>query len=319
MRPFPMPDNSKTLSVVVPCFNEEQVIKITHARLTEALSAIGLPYDIIYVNDGSIDGTEDLLRQIQAEDSHVRVLLLSRNFGQQVAMSAGIDHADGDAVVLMDADLQDPPEVIAEMVRHWRQGYQVVYATRRHRAGESALKRWTAKGFYRIINRLSDTPIPLDTGDFRLMDRRVVDALRRMPERDRFIRGMVSWIGFRQIGISYDRSPRSAGTSKYSLRMMILLAVDGILSFSVLPLRLAGLLGVLTFGICVLAIIYALIRSVASGTFPSGWMLTLIAVTFLGAVQLICAWIIGEYIGRIHRESNRRPLYILKDHLGPDQ
>src|SRR6185369_13731790 len=218
-----------------------------------------LDYEIVYVNDGSRDRTLEILRELAAVDSHVRVVSFSRNFGHQVAVTAGVDFTSGDAVVLIDADLQDPPELIHDMVRLWHDGYQVVYGTRESRTGESAFKLLTAKYFYRIINSISDVDIPLDTGDFRLMDRRVVDVLKNMPERDRFLRGMVSWIGFKQIPLPYARSQRATGGTKYPLRKMVRFALDGIVSFSLVPLRLAGWMGFATAGLAMLAIAYALI------------------------------------------------------------
>jgi dolichol-phosphate mannosyltransferase len=220
------------LSVIVPCFNEEEVIEHTDERLARALSAITPDYEIIYVDDGSRDRTAELLHRIQSASDKVRVLRLSRNFGHQIAVSAGVEYARGDAVVLIDADLQDPPEVIADMVAKWREGYHVVYGQRVDRPGETKFKLWTAKLFYRLINRLSEVPIPLDTGDFRLMDRAVVDSLNRMREKHRLLRAMTSWVGFRQAAVPYSRAERFAGTSKYPLRKMLVLAIDGIVSFS---------------------------------------------------------------------------------------
>ena len=232
------------ISVVVPCFNEQGVLAETHRRLMATLTEIALPFELIYVDDGSRDQTLPLLAGIQQSDSRVRVVALSRNFGHQLAITAGLNHSRGRAVVLIDADLQDPPEVIPEMIARWREGYEVVYGTRLHREGETAFKTKTAEWFYRLINRISEIPIPLDTGDFRLLDRKAVDALTSMPERDRFVRGMVSWVGFRQIAVPYDRAARHAGVSKYSLFRMVRFAADGILSFSIVPLRLATFLGI---------------------------------------------------------------------------
>jgi dolichol-phosphate mannosyltransferase len=307
------------LTVVVPCYNEEAVIEETHRRLSVALSVLdGLDHEILYVDDGSRDRTPELLARLAAADSCVRVLELSRNFGHQVAVTAGIEHSAGDAVVLIDADLQDPPEVIEEMVRRWREGYHVAYGVRTDREGESRFKRWTARGFYRLMARLTDTHIPLDTGDFRLMDRKVVDAMAAMPERDRFVRGLVSWTGFRQIGVPYRRAPRFAGSSKYPLRKMLRFAMDGIASFSVKPLTLATWAGFTVSVLSLLGISYVLAKRLFTDDFVPGWTALMIAVLFIGGVQLIALGIMGEYVGRIYGEAKRRPLYLLRERLGFD-
>ena len=228
------------LSVIVPCYNEQDVLRATHERLTAVLAGMSwLDYELIFVNDGSHDDTQLILAQLQHVDRHVRVLLFSRNFGHQIAVTAGLEEASGDAVVIIDSDLQDPPEVIPQMVQLWRDGNDVVYGLRTDRQGESTFKLWTAKVFYRLINRLSETKMPFDAGDFRLLDRRVVDIINSMPERARFLRGMVSWAGFRQVSLPYERAPRHAGTSKYPFRKMLNFAMDGIISFSLVPLKLA--------------------------------------------------------------------------------
>ena len=329
------------LSVVVPCKNEEEGLRETHRRLTTALESAGTVrysspnlrpqpvgdpqtstrdattcFEIVYVDDGSTDGTPAVLRELQAADSCVRVVRLSRNFGHQVAITAGLEHASGDAVVIIDADLQDPPEVIGEFLARWREGYDVVYGVRTGRPGETAFKLWTAKAFYRIINRLSDTSIPLDTGDFRLMDRAAVEALLSMPERDRFVRGMVSWLGFSQVAVPYTRAARYAGTTQYPLFRMLRLATDGILSFSITPLRLATWTGFAASGLAILGIFYALYAHFFATHLVRGWTSSLIAVLFMGGVQLICLGIIGEYVGRIYGESKRRPLYFVRERLG---
>ncbi len=305
------------LSVVVPCYNEEAVIHETHRRLSRVLSNLeDLEYELVYVNDGSRDRTPLLLQQLQVNDRRVRVVQFSRNFGHQIAVTAGLEHAAGDAVVLIDADLQDPPEVIREMVRRWREGYDVAYGVRTDRPGESAFKLGTAKLFYRGINRLSDTPIPLDTGDFRLMDRKVVDALQTMPERDRFVRGMVSWVGFRQVAVPYRREARFAGESKYPLFKMVRFALDGVTSFSVQPLRLATWLGFLVSGLALVGITYALTLRLFTSNWVTGWTALFIMVLFLGGVQLLSLGIIGEYIGRIYGEAKRRPLYLVAETHG---
>lgn len=304
------------LSVIVPCANEEEVLRETSRRLTEALEQIGLDFEIIYVDDGSTDSTPDLLRELCAADHRMRLVRLSRNFGHQIAITAGLEHASGDAAVIIDADLQDPPELIAEFVERWQEGYDVAYGVRSEREGETAFKLWTAKVFYRFMNRLSDTRIPLDTGDFRLMDRAVVDALLAMPERDRFVRGMVSWIGFSQIAVPYRRAPRLAGVTKYPLMKMLRFAVDGILSFSTVPLRLATWIGMAASGLAVIGILYALASRLFAHGWVKGWTSILIAVLFIGGVQLVCLGVMGEYIGRIYGESKRRPLYLVRERMG---
>ena len=345
-------EGTTLLSVVVPCANEEETLRETHRRLVNTLLTAALPspgephhpwgtgwpaqrasalapaacdgqnprialsFEIIYVDDGSTDGTASVLRELQAGDSRVRVVRLSRNFGHQIAITAGLEHASGDAVVIIDADLQDPPEVIGEFIERWREGHDVVYGVRTDREGETAFKRWTAKAFYRLINRLSDTRIPLDTGDFRLMDRAAVDALLSMPERDRFVRGMVSWLGFSQAAVPYVRAARHAGTTKYPIFKMVRLAMDGVLSFSITPLRLATWTGFAASFLAILGILYALYARFFASGLVRGWTSSFIAVLFIGGVQLICLGIIGEYIGRIYGESKRRPLYFVRERLG---
>jgi dolichol-phosphate mannosyltransferase len=305
------------LSIVVPCYNEEQVIVETNRQLVATLAALdGLDFEIVYVDDGSSDATVDRLRAIQDTNPHARVVRLSRNFGHQLAVSAGLEHASGDGVVIIDADLQDPPEVILEMVARWRDGYDVVYGMRTDRAGETAFKLWTAKLFYRFINRLSKVQLPLDVGDFRLLDRRVVDVLLSMPERDRFLRGMVSWIGFRQVAVMYRRAERHAGKSKYPLFKMLQFAADGVISFSLTPLRLALWVGFLSIGLAFAGILYALIIRLYTNDWVRGWTSIFTAVLFIGGAQLVTLGIIGEYIGRIYAEVKRRPLYVVQERLG---
>ena len=308
------------LSVVVPCLNEQEVLVESNARLVSALQQVPMNFEIIYVDDGSTDSSGELLRNLQACDDRLRVVQFSRNFGHQMAITAGIEHASGDAIVVIDADLQDPPEVIGEFVQKWLDGYDVVYGVRTERDGETAFKLWTAKIFYRSISRLSDTPIPLDTGDFRLMDRRVADALLSMPERDRFVRGMVSWLGFSQASVPYRREQRKAGVTKFSLFKMVRFALDGIFSFSILPLRLATWTGFLASVMALLGIIAVLIgKFFEMPGLVRGWSSTVIAVLFIGGVQLICIGIIGEYVGRIYGESKHRPLYVVRDRMGFDK
>lgn len=305
------------ISVIVPCYNEERVLTATHERLSSVLHELAeLNYELIFVNDGSADQTQQILVHLQRLDPHVRVLLLSRNFGHQIAVTAGLEQAAGDAVVIIDADLQDPPEVIPEMVRLWREGNDVVYGLRREREGESRFKLWTAKAFYRLINRLSDTKMPLDTGDFRLLDRKVVEVIKTMPERARFLRGMVSWAGFRQTSITYDRAARQAGESKYPLAKMLNFAMDGIISFSLVPLKLAVWTGFLAICIAVLGIIVAIADRLLHRDLPRGWASLFVAVLFIGGVQLVSLGIIGEYLGRIYTEVKHRPLYVVQERLG---
>jgi glycosyltransferase involved in cell wall biosynthesis len=309
---------SKSFAIVIPCYNEEGNLHETHQRVSRSFSQAGVAYEIVYVDDGSRDSTPALLRDLQATDPHVRVIYLSRNFGHQFAVTAGLAHARGDAVVIMDADLQDPPEVAIEMVRRWEEGYEVVYGIRTDREGETRFKLLTASLFYRLIRWLSDTEIPLDTGDFRLLDRKVVDAIVAMPERDRFLRGMVSWAGYRQIGVAYRRAARFAGETKYPLGKMVRFALDGILSFSIKPLRLSTLMGFMSAGLALVAILYALGMRLFTQRWVTGWTALMIAILFLGGAQLISLGIIGEYIGRLYGEAKRRPLYLVRETLGLD-
>src|SRR5580700_6380413 len=307
------------LSVVVPCMNEEEVLRQTHQHLVGVLQESPANFEIVYVDDGSTDSTPAVLRELQASDIRVRVLRFSRNFGHQIAITAGLEHASGDAAVILDADLQDPPQVILEFLAKWLDGYDVVYGVRTDREGETVFKRWTAKLFYRFISRLSDPSIPVDTGDFRLLDRAVLNALLSMPERDRFVRGMVSWLGFTQVAVPYQRAPRAAGLTKFSVFKMMRFALDGIFSFSTLPLRLATWLGFAASGGSILGILIVLLdKYFAVPGMVKGWSSTFIAVLFIGGVQLICIGIIGEYVGRIYGESKRRPLYVVRERIGFD-
>ncbi len=315
-----MLDDSKPavrISVVVPLFNEEAVLAEFHDRLAAVFDQAGASRsEIVYVDDGSTDRTAERLRQLQTGDDRIRVVALSRNFGHQVAVTAGLEHASGDAVVIIDADLQDPPEVILEMIARWHDGYEVVYGLRAKRAGETTFKIWTAKAFYRLINRVSDIEIPLDVGDFRLLDRKVVEVLLKMPERDRFLRGMVSWIGFRQVAVIYDRAPRSAGESKYPFIKMLRFAVDSVISFSFVPLRLAIWVGFAAIAASFAGIIYALVVRLYTSDWVRGWASIFTALLFLGGVQLITLGIVGEYVGRIYAEVKLRPLYVVRERLG---
>jgi polyisoprenyl-phosphate glycosyltransferase len=311
------PPPGNLISVVIPCFNEAAVIAESYRRLTEALEAIpDIEFELVFVDDGSRDNTLSQLRGLQSNDARVRIVGLSRNFGHQMAVTAGIEHAAGDAVILIDADLQDPPEVMQQMIASWRTGTDVAYGVRREREGETRFKLWTASIFYRWINRVSDVAIPLDTGDFRLMDRRVVDALLDMPERDRFVRGMVAWLGFRQEAIAYKRAARFAGTTKYPLTKMVRFATDGILSFSVVPLRLAMWMGFGAAGLAMIGILYALVLRLLTQIWVPGWTLLFIALSFIGGVQLVFMGVIGEYVGRVYGEVKRRPLYVVRERAG---
>lgn len=303
------------LSVIVPCYNEEQVVSATHRRLSGVLMGITADYEIIFVDDGSRDGTAAILADLARADRRVRVIGLARNFGHQIAVSAGLSHASGEAVVLIDADLQDPPELIVDFVAKWREGYQVVFGTRLSREGETRFKTMSAQFFYYALNLVSEVPIPLNTGDFRLMDRMVVDALLAMPERHRMLRAMVSWVGFRQIAVPYDRSPRLDGVSKYPLKKMILFALDGVVSFSVAPLKFVTIFGCLIFFLAVLGVGYALFLRLFTSVWVEGWTLLFIVQLALGGAQFICLGIVGEYIGRIYSETKRRPLFVVATRL----
>ncbi len=310
---------SELLSVVVPCFNEQACLAETHARLTATLERIpALGFELIYVDDGSSDDTLGLLRGIQSSDTRVRVISLSRNFGHETASTAGIEHAAGDAVVLIDADGQDPPEVIAEMVERWQEGAEIAYGVRLGRDGEPLSKRLTSRVFYRVLERLSDAPVSRDTGDFRLMDRVVVDAFLAMPEYNRFVRAMVDWTGYRRAAVPFERAKRSGGRTNYSLGRRSSLAATAISSFSNAPLRLATWLGLLAAFVALLGIVFALVGRIFNDASVGGWASMFIAVMFLGGTQLVCIGVLGEYIGRIYSEVKRRPLYVTKERLGFD-
>lgn len=305
------------LSVIVPVFNEAAVIDVFYNRATTALS--GLPdvdYELVFVDDGSHDDSYVRLAAYAARDAHVRVLKFSRNFGHQIAITAGLDLARGDCLAVIDADLQDPPEVIGQMVVEWRAGADVVYGVRAERDGEGRMKLLTASLFYRLLNRITKIPIPVDVGDFRLLSRRAADHLGQLREQDRFVRGLVSWIGFRQTAVSYHREKRYAGETKYPYRKMIKFALDGITSFSTMPLKIATWMGYAASALAFLYLASVFVQK-ALGYTVDGWATIMVAVLFLGGVQLICLGIIGEYVGRIFSESKRRPLYIVDEVLGP--
>jgi dolichol-phosphate mannosyltransferase len=300
------------VSVVVPLCNEAASVDELHRRLAATLDGAGVSYEVIAVDDGSTDATGDRLDQMAGEDDRLVVLRLSRNFGHQAAVSAGIDRARGDAVVVLDGDLQDPPEVIPRFIAAWRQGYDVVYGVRRHRK-ESPLKRLGYAAFYRIWNAISDLDIPLDSGDFCLMDRRVVDVLTHLPERMRFMRGLRSFVGFRQIGLPYERAAREAGSSKYSFGALVGLAIDGLVSFSVYPLRLVTHLGLATISVAFVLLGWVLFDAWVGHTAPLGWASTIVVVLFMSSVILFCLGIIGEYLRLIFLEVKDRPTYIVAE------
>jgi glycosyltransferase involved in cell wall biosynthesis len=300
-----------TLSLVLPIYNEEAVIPELHRQLQDFLAKLGLSAEVVFVNDGSRDRSMDLLRDIAAEETRYRVVAFARNFGHQAAITAGIDYARGEAVVVMDADLQDPPEVVLEMVAKWHQGFDVVYGRRRGRAGEGWFKILTARWFYRVFAAMIPIEVPLDTGDFRLMSRRVVVALRELREVHRFVRGMVAWVGFKQAEVLYDRPGRFAGETKYPIRKMLRFALDGITSFSVLPLRFSAYLGVLTSLGAIGVVAYALLSKYLYHQAVPGWTALMIVVTLFASVQLLMIGILGEYVGRIYEEVKRRPLYVV--------
>ena len=302
-------------SIIAPVFNENECLPEFYQRIKTVMDSTKSSWELLLVDDGSSDGSTQIILELAKKDDRVQPLIFARNFGHQIAVTAGMDHALGEAVIVIDADLQDPPEVILELINKWKEGYQVAYAVRRKRAGESWFKLTTASFFYRLIYRITDVKIPLDTGDFRLLDRQVVDAMGSMRERHRFLRGMAAWVGFRQIGVLYDRQERFAGHTKYPLRKMLLLAVNAITGFSYLPLQLATYFGFIAAALSIIAIpVVAVMRLTSSEAFL-GQATTLVAVLFLGGVQLICVGILGEYIGRIYDEVKGRPLYILNKNI----
>jgi len=305
-----MKDNSegKLISLIIPVLNEEENLTILYERVRKNLK--GFKYEIIFVNDGSYDQSQKVIEKIISGDKSVKLINLSRNFGHQIAISCGIDYVQGDAAVIIDADLQDPPEIIPAMLKKWQEGFDVVYAVRKAREGESILKKLTASIFYRLMRILSGTKIPLDTGDFRLISKKVILVLRKTREYQRFMRGLVSWVGFSQCGIEFTRDKRFSGKTKYPLFSMIKFAIDGILSFSLMPLRIVSIMGIVTVAILLILLIYSLYRTITGQTVP-GWASTTVIILFLGSIQLISIGIIGEYLGRVYEEVKRRPLYII--------
>jgi polyisoprenyl-phosphate glycosyltransferase len=306
-----------TFSIIAPIFNELDNLTELYLRVREVMSATQGTWELVLVDDGSSDGSTGRILELAKQDKHVRPVIFARNFGHQVAITAGWDYARGDAVIIIDADLQDPPEAIPELISKWREGYEVVYAVRAEREGETWFKKTTAALFYRIVHRITDVKIPVDTGDFRLMDRKVVEVLKTMHERHRFPRGMSAWVGFRQVGVPYKRAARHAGVTKYPFNKMIKLALNAITGFSYFPLQLATYFGFVAAGLAIIAIpVVIFMRLAGHGAFL-GQATTLIAVLFLGGVQLISLGVLGEYLGRIYDEVKGRPLYIVRE--SPDK
>jgi glycosyltransferase involved in cell wall biosynthesis len=304
------------ISIVIPLHNEEQNIDYLFKRLEDMLNCLQLSYELVCVNDGSSDDTLHCLLKHHYRNPAIKVVNLSRNFGKEIALTAGIDYAQGAAVIPIDADLQDPPELIKQFIEKWREGYDVVYATRRSRIGESRLKRFTANAFYRVIGRMSEVPIPCDTGDFRLMNRRVVEALKQMPERKRFMKGLFAWVGFKQTSIVYDRAPRYKGKTKWNYWKLWNFALDGIISFSLGPLKLWSYIGLLLSLIALLYAMFLVIRTLSYGIDVPGYASLMVVVLFLGGMQLLTLGIMGEYLGRVYEEVKGRPLYFVRSCYG---
>jgi glycosyltransferase involved in cell wall biosynthesis len=301
------------LSIVIPIFNEEANIDILYKRLSTVLSGITSHYEMIFINDGSKDRSLEKIKVFASEDNKIKFIDFSRNFGHQIAVTAGLDKSIGKAVVIIDADLQDPPEIIFDLYTKMKEGYQVVYAKRKKRQGESFMKRTTAKLFYRLLAKITSVDIPVDTGDFRIIERKVVDELKKMPEQQKFLRGQISWVGFNQTFIEYDRDERQHGKTGYTYKKMIKLALDGITSFSEFPLKVASMTGFVFSGISFLLILYALYGRFVLNTNQPGWTSLMLSVSFIGGIQLLCIGIIGEYIGRIGANIRNRPLYIINE------
>lgn len=318
--PYSNSSSKELLSVVVPIYFEEEVISEFHRRLHNAMASMRdhLDYEILYVNDGSTDNSLPLLHEIfQKDPDHIRIIDFSRNFGHQLAITAGIDHAKGDSVVLIDGDLQDPPEVICQMVEKWREGYEVVYGVRSKRKGETAFKLLTAKIFYRTLSSFSDVPLPVDAGDFRLIDRKVVNVLKNIREENRYIRGLISWLGFRQFGLLYNRDERFAGETKYTLRKMLRFAADGVTSFSDKPLMMAAYCGMFFSAMGFLGALWIILQTlIGNAETAKGWASLAVMILFFGGFQMIFLGILGMYVGRIYREAKARPLYIVAQTFG---
>lgn len=311
----------KKVSVVIPMYYEEAVAEECYNRVEKVLKNIkNYEYEIIFVNDGSKDKTLEILEQISKKDSNVKIISFSRNFGHQAAVTAGIKYVTGDAIVIIDADLQDPPELIPEMLKLWEQGNEVIYGKRKTRRGESKFKLLTAKMFYKTLNALSDVEIPRDTGDFRLVDKKVIDVINSMPEHNKFLRGLFSWVGFKQTAFEYERKERFAGKTKYPLKKMLKLAGDGIISFSSKPLKLVGGLGIISIVLSLAILIYSLVSYIFElNNLTAGWTSIMVAITLFSGVQLLSIWIISEYIARIYDETKNRPQYIIDRKINIDK
>ncbi|MBO9664587.1 glycosyltransferase family 2 protein [Dokdonella sp.] len=303
------------LTVVVPAYNESEGLREFHARLAAVLDQLDVQSEVLYVDDGSRDDTYAVMSSLREGDARVSTLKLSRNFGKELALTAGLDYVDADAAVVIDADLQDPPELIPTFVQHWREGYDVVYGTRASRAGETGFKKFTASGFYRVMEKLSSTPIPRDTGDFRLLSRRALDALKQVRERQRFMKGLFTWVGFRQISVVYHRDPRYAGETKWNYWKLWNFAIEGITSFSGAPLKLATYFGLLTAIVAFLFGLWVLGKALWLGDPVRGYPSLMVVVLFLGGAQLMALGVIGEYLGRLYVESKQRPLYLIDEYL----
>lgn len=310
----------KKISIIIPMYQEQDVINECYARITNILNQLEMyDYELICVNDGSKDKTLQMLDQLAMNNKKLKVISFSRNFGHQAAVTAGLKYADGDAIVIIDADLQDPPELIPDMIKLWESGNDVIYGKRKSREGESPFKLLTAKMFYRTLNALSDVEIPKDTGDFRLVDRKVVDVINSLPEHNKFLRGLFSWVGYKQISLEYERKERFAGKTKYPLKKMLKLAGDGIISFSNKPLKLVGGLGIFSIVVSITLLTYALLSYIFKlNELSAGWTSLMIGITFFAGVQLLSLWIISEYIGRIYDETKERPQYIIAKKINID-
>lgn len=301
------------ISVIIPCYNEEENIQNLFERLGSVMKDMGVIYELIFINDGSKDQTISLVKELSLKHSEVKYIDFSRNFGHQIAVTAGLDKANGKSIVIIDADLQDPPELIKEMHAKMKEGYEVVYAKRKSRKGESWFKLWTARVFYRLLSKITSVPIPVDTGDFRIMDRKIVEVLKQMPEKNKYLRGQISWVGFNQTFIEYDRGERQAGETGYPFRKMLRFAIDGLTAFSDLPLKIVTYFGFIVSFFAFIVMIYALYSRFILEEYEPGWTSLILSVLFIGGIQMIAIGIIGEYMSRMNANIRNRPLYIVKD------